>query len=106
MANKVLTTVVSVRDRISIGDVGSRAISIPADSMPIVERPSGVSVASMQEEHIVFRTDEKTTLTVGDKLILLPWYQDMMINRWDNYIAVRGGVVEAVWPISGRGCFH
>ncbi len=105
-ANKILTTIVSVRDGIAIGDVGMRAVSIPADAMPGVERTSGVTVDSMQEEHIVFRTDETTTLSVGDKVVLIPWYQDMMINRWDNYIAVRGGVVEAVWPIAGRGCFH
>lgn len=106
MANKVLTTVVSVRDGTAIGDVGMRALSIPADAMPGVERPSGITVDSMQEEHIVFRTDGTATLSVGAKVVLVPWYQDMMINRWDNYIAVRGGVVEAVWPIAGRGCFH
>jgi hypothetical protein len=29
-----------------------------------------------------------------------------MVNRWDQYIAVRQGVVEAVWEISARGCHH
>jgi hypothetical protein len=29
-----------------------------------------------------------------------------MVNRWDQYIAVRRGVVEAVWDITARGCHH
>jgi hypothetical protein len=28
------------------------------------------------------------------------------VNRWDAYIAVRHGVVEAVWDIQARGCHH
>jgi len=35
---------------------------------------------------------------------LIPDYQDMMINRWDQYIGIRDGAVEQVWDIPGRGC--
>ena len=56
--------------------------------------------------HIIFQTSRSTTLLVGDKVILVPWYQDMMVNRWDHYIVVRKGVVEAVWPIEARACFE
>ena len=25
-----------------------------------------------------------TVFEVGQQLLLLPWYQDMMVNRWDH----------------------
>ena len=105
IANKVLCTVISTpRPGVAIGDVGTRAMSLPGGEMPEVEDMPGVRVETMLEEHVVLRTDGTTPLNVGDKLLLLPWYQDMMINRWDQFIAVRNGVVEEVWDIPGRGC--
>ena len=47
-----------------------------------------------------------TPLKVGDKFFLSSGQQDIMVNRWDQYIAVRRGVVEAVWDIPARGCHH
>ena len=29
-----------------------------------------------------------------------------MVNRWDQFIGVREGMVEVVWPILARGCHH
>jgi hypothetical protein len=29
-----------------------------------------------------------------------------MVSRWDQMIAVRHGVVEAVWELPARGCHH
>jgi hypothetical protein len=43
---------------------------------------------------------------VGDQFFLSSGQQDIMVNRWDQYIAVRHGVVEAVWDIPARGCHH
>ena len=54
----------------------------------------------------MLNTDGTTELKVGDKFVLLPDYQDMLVNRWDQYVAVRKGVVEEVWDIPGRGCYH
>ncbi len=106
IANKIITTIVSVKNGVAIGDVGTQAVSVPSGEMPRVELPTGITVESIEENHIIFQTSRSTTLSVGDKVILVPWYQDMMVNRWDHYIVVRKGVVEAVWPIEARGCFH
>jgi hypothetical protein len=43
---------------------------------------------------------------VGDRFLLYSGQQDIMVNRWDQYIAVRDDVVEAVWDIPARGCHH
>jgi D-serine deaminase-like pyridoxal phosphate-dependent protein len=45
-------------------------------------------------------------LRVGDQLLLESGQQDVMVNRWDRFIAVRDGVVETVWDIPARGCHH
>ncbi len=107
IANKVLCTIISTpRDGVAVGDVGVRALTLPSGNAPSVEGMPGVTVKDAHAEHIVFGVEGTTPLNIGDQVVLLPWYQDMMVNRWDEYIAVRNGVVEAVWPISGRGCYH
>lgn len=104
MANKVLCTVISIPEPgRAIADAGLHALSTPAGNPPSVEGMPGVTIEQVLNEHIVLKTNG-TRLSVGDKLLLLPWYQDMMINRWDQYIAVRDGRVEEVWDIPGRGC--
>ena len=106
VANKVLGTIVSTpRPGVAIGDVGTLAMSWTGNE-PSVEGMPGVSVETMLEEHVVLRMDGTTRLEVGDQFVLLPWYQDIVVDRWDKFIAVRNGFVEAVWDIPARGCFH
>ena len=107
IANKVLGTVISTpRPGVAVGDVGTRAFSWPGGVMPQVEGMPGVTVEQMLDEHIVLKSDGAAHLGVGDNFLLLPWYQDMLVNRWDQYVAVRDGVVEEVWDIPARGCAH
>jgi D-serine deaminase-like pyridoxal phosphate-dependent protein len=42
-------------------------------------------------------------LAVGDKLKLIPGHCDPTVNLYDNFVCVRGGKVEAIWPITARG---
>jgi hypothetical protein len=66
----------------------------------------GVTVESLHEAHLVLRTDGTTPLRLGDQFLLHSGQQDIMVSRWDQMIAVRHGVVEAVWDLSARGCHH
>jgi 3-hydroxy-D-aspartate aldolase len=107
IAAKILGTIISMpRAGVAIGDVGTRALGSPGGVLPKVEGMSGVSVEALAPEHIVLRTDGTTPLTVGDRFLLYSGQQDIMVNRWDQYIAVRDDVVEAVWDIPARGCHH
>ena len=107
IAGKVLGTVVSApRPGIVIGDVGTRAMAGPSGMIPSVDGLTGVEVESIHDEHIVLSVDGDAELSVGDKFKLLPAHQDMLVNRWDEYTAVRNGVVEEVWEIPARGCYH
>jgi 3-hydroxy-D-aspartate aldolase len=40
---------------------------------------------------------------LGDKFLLVPGHCDPTVNLYDWYVCVRGGVVEALWPITARG---
>ena len=107
IAGKVLGTVISTpRPGVAIGDVGVRALASPGGILPTVEDLPGVTVESLHEEHIVLRSEGHMPLRVGDKFILHSGQQDIMVNRWDQFIAVRNGVVEEVWDIPARGCHN
>jgi D-serine deaminase-like pyridoxal phosphate-dependent protein len=107
VAAKILSTVMSSpRPGILIGDVGSRALGSPNGTLPGVEGMPGITVESLHEAHIVLRTDGTQQLQVGDQFLLHSGQQDITVSRWDQMVAVRQGVVEAVWDLPARGCHH
>lgn len=106
-AGKVLSTVVSrPDDSTAIGDVGYRALAAPNGVLPSVEGHDEITVDSLAPDHIVLKSDGPMTLNVGDQFFLLSAQQDILVNRWDQFIGIRNGVVEDVWPILARGCHH
>ena len=106
-AVKVLSTIISRPDsRTAISDVGYRALAAPNGVLPSVEGRSEIDVDSLGPDHAVLRSDGPMSLDVGEQILLLSAQQDIMVNRWDQFIGVRDGVVESVWPILARGCHH
>jgi D-serine deaminase-like pyridoxal phosphate-dependent protein len=107
IAAKILGTVISTpAPDVAIGDVGVRALASPKGVLPAVEGMPGVAVEALHEAHIVLRTDGTTPLEVGDQFLLHSGQQDITVSRWDQIIAVRNGLVEAVWELPARGCHH
>jgi D-serine deaminase-like pyridoxal phosphate-dependent protein len=107
IAAKILGTIISTPEPgVAIGDVGSWALASPGGVLPAVEGMPGVTVAALYAAHIVLHTDGTTPLQVGDQFLLHSGQQDITVSRWDQMIAVRHGVVEAVWELSARGCHH
>ena len=105
-AGKVLTTVISApRPGVAVGDAGQKSIAT-LRGMPEVEGRPGVSVESMDPDHVVFRVDDGARLEVGDQVALIPSQQDATVSRWDRFIGIRDGKVEAVWDIQARGCHN
>ena len=96
----------SPRFGVAIGDVGYRALASPGGVLPTLEGQPEIAVEALHEAHLVLRSQGSMPLSVGSKFLLHSGQQDMMVNRWDQYIAVRDGVVEAVWDIPARGCHH
>ena len=106
-AAKILTTIVSrPSDHIAIGDVGYRALAAPNGVLPSVEGHADIEVDSLAPDHIILKSQDQMPLHTGDQFLLLSAQQDILVNRWDRFIAVRDGHVEAVWPILARGCHH
>ena len=103
ISNKVLGTIISKpKPDIAIGDVGLLALSSRGANH--IENMPGIKIIQVTDNHIVLKNDGTETIEIGDKFCIIPAYQDMLVNRWDEYIAVRDGIVEQVWDIPGRGC--
>lgn len=103
-AGKVLTTIISTpRPGVAVGDAGIKAVGM-VKGLPAVDNRPGVTVESMDADHAVFRLAEGVELNIGDQVLLLPGQQDAMVSRWDRFVGVRHGKVEAVWDIQARGC--
>ena len=102
-AGKVLATVISTpRPGVAIGDAGFESLGY-IKGAPGVDGMPGVTVKSMDAQSAVLQLDGGVQLEIGDKVTLLPSQQDAMVSRWDQFVAVRNGKVEAVWDIAARG---
>ena len=71
-----------------------------------MEGHEDVEVVRMDESSAVLRSEDRSPFAEGELLYLLSNQQDIMVNRWDEFIALRNDVVEAVWDIPARGCHH
>lgn len=110
-ALRVITTVVSrPNDDRAILDAGSKSLSAEARDVDgsrsmgyVVEYPDA-RLGSCSEEHgqlDLSACDRKPS--IGERVQVLPVHPCPCVNEHDVMVAVRGGEVEAVWPIHARG---
>jgi len=97
----VLATVMSrpAADR-AVLDAGLKASSVDS-GMPLVWQRSGFAYTRASDEHGVLEGANLPAL--GEKVFLVPGHCDPTVNLYDWYVCVRGGRVEALWPITARG---
>ena len=98
IAVSVLATVISVTPgRWAVADAGLKAFGM--DHGP----PSwpGGEIAFVSDEHTTLR-DPEGTLTVGDRVRLLPGHLDPTVARHQRYWVVDGDDVVDCWPIDLR----
>jgi len=86
----------------AICDAGLKASSVDS-GMPRVFDTQGVEYVKASDEHGVLKVDAGVSLPLGTKLKLVPGHCDPTVNLYDHYVCVRGGKVEALWPIAARG---
>ena len=100
----VLATVMSrPGQQIAIVDAGLKASSVDSGMPAVWERP-GLAYTHASDEHgWVEIAPSAAAPGLGDKLLLVPGHCDPTVNLYDWYVCVRGGVVEALWPITARG---
>lgn len=105
-ATRMVVTVVSTPtpDRIII-DGGQKTFqSRPSNPYGyIVEHPDAKIYGMSVEHGHVDVSGSSHKFRVGERLSVVPQHQGMAINLHDVAYAVRKGMVEAVWPVAGRG---
>ena len=100
----VLATVMSApaSDR-AIVDAGLKAFSFDS-GLPLVHGRAGVEYVKASDEHGVLGVAaDAPPVALGERFWLVPGHCDPTVNLYDFLVAVRAGVVNAVWRIEARG---
>jgi D-serine deaminase-like pyridoxal phosphate-dependent protein len=71
--------------------------------MPTVWQRPDLRYVKAADEHGVIATVDAQAVSLGDRLMLVPGHVDPTINLYDEIVCVRGGQVEAIWPVAARG---
>ena len=103
----VLATVMSrpVPER-AVVDAGLKASSVDS-GLPLLWQRPGLSCVRVSDEHGVIEIAPGAAApALGEKLLLVPGHCDPTVNLYDRYVCVRGGQVEALWPIEARGAVY
>jgi D-serine deaminase-like pyridoxal phosphate-dependent protein len=100
----VLATVISrAAPQRAVVDAGLKASSVDSGLPLVWERP-GLRYSRASDEHGVLELAEGAPApALGEKLLIVPGHCDPTVNLHDWYVGVRGGAVEALWPVSARG---
>ena len=86
----------------AVVDAGLKASSVDSGLPTVWQRPD-LRYLKAADEHGVLGTADAAALALGEQLLLVPGHCDPTVNLYDELICVRGGQVEAVWPIAARG---
>ncbi len=99
----LVARVISVRGSDhAVIDAGIKALTTDF-GLPQVVHPTGWALVRLSEEHGVLARQGGAPLARGDRVEIVPSHGCTTINLHDAYTVLRGGVVEAVWPVAGRG---
>jgi D-serine deaminase-like pyridoxal phosphate-dependent protein len=102
----VQTTVISAnRDGLATTDAGFKSFATDAGAPLIASgAPDGASYFFFGDEQGgVLYDSGKQKLRAGDVLTCVVPHCDPTVNLYDCFHAVRGDILEAIWPIEGRG---
>lgn len=92
----------SVRGR-AVVDAGTKALAFDSGA-PLVADPPGALYVSDSDEHGTLDVRAcPDAFPLGAKVKLIPGHCDPTVNLYDWIVAVRGDVVEALWPVVARG---
>jgi D-serine deaminase-like pyridoxal phosphate-dependent protein len=99
----VLGTVVSrpSSDR-CVADCGHKSMT-KDHGLPAVKGIAGATVTALNDEHATLALPASSTLSIGDRIQLIPSHTDPTVNLHDVFYAVDGDRVVGVWPIAARG---
>ena len=94
----VLTSIISRRRGKAVGDAGLKSLT-GESGLPTC---GGFQVLGLSDEHVEI-ADPEAALQINQRLRLVPGHCDPTVNLHDVIVAVRAGVVQAIWPVTARG---
>ena len=100
----VLTTVTSrpTPTRIVV-DAGRKAMSGDA-AMPAPRGIPPISAMKLSAEHTKIELEQPSAAPkIGDKIELIVGYSDTTVHLHEEIVGVRGGRIETIWQVEGRG---
>jgi len=99
----ILSTVTSrpTSDR-AILDAGRKTMNQEIHVPGIRNRP-GVEVESLSAEHGVLKLTSNSELSIGERIEIIPGYVDFTTVLHNFFFGIRGGRLEVIWPLEGRG---
>jgi len=71
--------------------------------LPVVDHRPEAKVLRIAEEHVPI---DNTSARLGDRVRLIPSHGCTTSNLHRRMWIMRGGRIEAVWPIEGSGCLE
>jgi D-serine deaminase-like pyridoxal phosphate-dependent protein len=87
----------------AVADIGLKTAA-PELGLPKFLDIDGAEAISLSEEHMKVRVNgDARQMSVGDKVRIQPGHVCTTVNLHDNYVVVRDGIVEAIWPVAARG---
>jgi D-serine deaminase-like pyridoxal phosphate-dependent protein len=86
----------------AILDIGLKSVSEHRTPPVLADHPE-CRVIGLSAEHATVEVPSGTNLKIGEKLSVIPGYSDLTFVLHDRVIAYRGGRVESVWELLGRG---
>jgi 3-hydroxy-D-aspartate aldolase len=100
----ILSTVMSrPSEAYAILDCGLKGHSVDSGMPGVWQRP-GLEYTHASDEHGFLEGPQVPPL--GEKVLLVPGHCDPTVNLYEWYVCVRGGKVEALWPVSARGAHY
>ena len=99
----ILSTVVSVNDRITVVDAGVKSCGVDQGMPECVGFTVSHIVAS--EEHLQLHNPSKK-FKIGDKVMLVPGHCCSTVNLHDKIYFVKDGKVTRRVAVTARGCFR
>jgi D-serine deaminase-like pyridoxal phosphate-dependent protein len=85
-----------------VADCGHKSMT-KDHGYPSVKDVDGATVTALNDEHAVIAVPASCTLSIGDRVQLLPSHTDPTVNLHDVFYVIEGDRVVDVWPISARG---
>lgn len=86
-------------------DTGRKTVGTDHGTPALRDYSQGVTFKGFSEEHTTLIADDgpARALRPGDRVAIIPGHVCTTINLYDQYVGVRDGKVEALWPVAGRG---